>query len=355
MIFLGAGASEPYGIPTLKEFSDDAIAHLTRLGHGKLIDEIKESLNEFNIELDFEALYSILEKLSDPIKSIQLSDPFTAFVVKTKENLPSKYDYSVVLNELREVIYEKCSITAENFPEVERCMNKLLEVTDNNPCEEYMLGRSNRSIEIGKIFVTTNYDMSIEQFFESKRITVNDGYKEEGFPVKNFDPLLLLDPYTNGDRAVIKLHGSIWQFLHDTDMIKTKVNPNSSDLPYKIKVDQEMMIYPTRQKDIFNYQYFPFYQCFRNISWTKLLVIGYSFRDELINKAIIENMIFKESQLIIVNPDCGKALKNLYSNLPENMNWKIPDYRLYKFDGFFGNDDVFEYLKSIERVSWDQR
>lgn len=355
MIFLGAGASKPYNIPTLKEFSEEAILKLLESGHELLIEEIKQSLFEFELELDFEAIYSILTKLINPYKEIQLSDPFIPFILKTKDNLPKRYDFSEVLTELRRFIYEKCSINSENFVEVNRCMSRLMEVTSRNYCDEYMLGKSNRNVRINKIYVTTNYDMSLEQYFESRKISINDGYREEGFPVKNFDPLLLLDPYINGTRAVIKLHGSIWQFLQNNNMIKTKVDPNSSPLPYTIEVDQEMMIYPTRQKDILNHQYFPFFQCFKNISWTKLLVIGYSFRDDVINNAILENMRLKESQLIIVNPNCDKVLDNLYGSLPEHVEWRIPEYRLFKYDGYFGNDDVFDFLKGIERVSWDQR
>ena len=89
MIFLGAGASKPYGIPTLEEFSKDAIDELQKLGHGSLVREIQESFLEFNLKLDFESLYSILEKLYDPFKSVQLLGPFTAFLIKNKENLKS--------------------------------------------------------------------------------------------------------------------------------------------------------------------------------------------------------------------------------------------------------------------------
>ena len=33
MIFLGAGASKPFGIPTLEEFSNEVIEKLKALGH----------------------------------------------------------------------------------------------------------------------------------------------------------------------------------------------------------------------------------------------------------------------------------------------------------------------------------
>ncbi len=242
MIFLGAGASKPYGITTLEEMSKDAIGELDRLGHGELLEEIRKSLIDFNLTLDFESLYSILEKLADPYKSVQLSGPFTAFILKNKENLPLKYDYSELLKDLRKIIYDKCSINEESFIEVKRCMDKLLEVTQKNTSMETMVGKSRRSVNTNRVFVTTNYDMALEVYFESQGIKINDGYREEGFPIKQFDPTILLDPYVDADKSIIKLHGSIWQFLQDGKMIKTKDDPDNSSRPYKINVDQEMMI-----------------------------------------------------------------------------------------------------------------
>lgn len=138
-------------------------------------------------------------------------------------------------------------------------------------------------------------------------------------------------------------------------MLKTKLDPHSPAIPFDIEVEREMMIYPTKEKDILNYQFFTFFSTFRRISWTKLLVIGYSFRDEPINTAIIENMMLnKKSQIIIINPDPNEIINNLYNNIPDNIEWKIPEYRIYSHAGKFGEPEAFEYLKSIERVSYNQ-
>ncbi|MFX1537995.1 MAG: hypothetical protein ACFFDI_27695 [Promethearchaeota archaeon] len=138
-------------------------------------------------------------------------------------------------------------------------------------------------------------------------------------------------------------------------MIKTILNPRSEALPFSIQVEREMMIYPTKEKDLLNYQFFPFFSIFKNIRWSKLLVIGYSFRDEPINTAIIENMMLNEkSQLIIINPRPDEVLDNLYSNISEKIKWRIPRHRLLKFSGKFGSPEVFEYLKKIERISDNQ-
>jgi hypothetical protein len=110
MIFLGAGASKPFGIPTLEEFSKEVITKLEKLNHTDILERIKTSCKEFNIELDFETLYSILEGLINPVNSVQHAGPLTAFLVKSKKNLPKGYDYFQILADLRKLLYEKCSI-----------------------------------------------------------------------------------------------------------------------------------------------------------------------------------------------------------------------------------------------------
>ena len=241
MIFLGAGASEPYGIPTLEEFSEDVLNKLRQIGHEEVIRNIQESLKEFGMTTDFESLYSILEGLTNPVKSVQYAGSLTAFLVRSKRNLPIGYDYTQVLSDLRRIIYDKCLTISdeETFKKVERCLDQLLEVTKENTCMERIVGKTDpKYVNIGKIFATTNYDMALELYFLSKEVPVTDGYEDTGALVKHFNPLLLSNPYTpERSRGIIKLHGSIWQFLRGKEMIKTKLDPHSDAFPFKIQVE----------------------------------------------------------------------------------------------------------------------
>ena len=135
MIFLGAGASKPFGIPTLEEFSKEVISKLEELSQGDILERIKESCKEFDIELDFETLYSILEGMVNPEVSVRRAGSLTAFLVGKKANLPKSYNYTAILDGLRKTIYEKCSINEQRFSEVERCYDNLFEVTNNNNSE----------------------------------------------------------------------------------------------------------------------------------------------------------------------------------------------------------------------------
>jgi hypothetical protein len=142
MIFLGAGASKPFGIPTLEEFSEEVITKLEELHQTDILMRIKDSCKEFNIKLDFETLYSILEGLINPVNSVQHAGPLTAFLIKSRRNLPKRYDYTQVLADLKTLLYEKCSVVCndENFKKVEECMDNLLEATSRNYSIERIVG-----------------------------------------------------------------------------------------------------------------------------------------------------------------------------------------------------------------------
>jgi hypothetical protein len=118
MIFLGAGASKFLGIPTLQEFSEDVIKELRGLGHKELIEDISRSLSEFNLKIDFEALYTIIEALIDPYESVRTSGPLTAYLVKNKSLLPHNYDFKEMLGILRDIIYKKCNIRQNKVPKI---------------------------------------------------------------------------------------------------------------------------------------------------------------------------------------------------------------------------------------------
>ena len=100
------------------------------------------------------------------------------------------------------------------------------------------------------------------------------------------------------------------------------------------------MIYPTKEKDILNYLYFPFFMAFKRIRWNRLIVIGYSFRDDPINKAILENMqIMPKSKLVVINPNPRTVLENLGS--------KLPGDRVFEVSGKFGESSTLNLLNNL--------
>ena len=354
MILLGAGASQPFGIPTLQTFSNHAIDKLKDLGNEKIVFEIETALIKFGMTLDFESLYSILEGLKNPIESVQKAGPLMAYFLKNTKALPKKYDYNNILLELRRIIYDKCIINKDNYSEVRRCYDKLWKSLNSmRSVEGSKLVSGKMSHDINRVFITTNYDMSLESYLNEKNIQIIDGYRIGNSPyVKYFDPSTFINTsIPNTANMVLKLHGSIWQFIRNNELIKTTIDPISNNIPYEINVEKEMMIYPTKEKDILNHQYFPFYTFFKNWEWTKLLAIGFSFRDDPINSAIIENLVLnKDANLIVLNPHPDDVINNLTKYSSSELVNNLPTKRIHKIQGYFGKDDTYEKIFELSNT-----
>ena len=101
MIFLGAGASKELGVPTLQEFSKLFVKKLLDSGYQNEISLISKSLDEFGLSSDFEAIYSILESVTDPYRAVQNLGPVVAYYVKSASSLPKKKDFNEMLKVAR--------------------------------------------------------------------------------------------------------------------------------------------------------------------------------------------------------------------------------------------------------------
>ncbi|MHA1878310.1 MAG: SIR2 family protein [Promethearchaeota archaeon] len=329
MIFLGAGASKALGIPTMQDFSKIVFNHLSKKGYSDIIKEIQSSLQEFDMTVDFESVYAILEGLSGPAYSVKKAGPFVAFLMKNRNNLPLKKDVSELLIEARKIIYEKCYLSQDKVLEINQLYFPLFELIHERDFYDIINtpnSKGNRRL-LGDIIVTTNYDMSLELYYAHNQIRYIDGFHPTANPlIKKFTKETGFNPFGKGSGnmpILIKLHGSIWQFEQKGELIKTIVDPKLSSTP--IQIEKEMMIYPTKEKEILTYGYYPFFNLFKNIQWRRLLVIGYSFRDEPVNTAILENLKFDPtSKLILINPNPLRVINNLSKDIPRDRVVLIP-------------------------------
>jgi len=335
MILLGAGASTELGLPTLQKLSDDMFRELKQKGHGNIIDRITSSLKDFDMKVDFESVYSIIDGLINPIESVKKAGPFTVYLLKNKENIPTKKDFKKLLIKMRELLYEKCRLNQNMTHKIRNIYDPLFNsIKHHNIMEDVVFSGSRNNYPLDTAIATTNYDMSIELYFLSKGINYIDGFvQRNGMPIiKDFNWEQLYQPFNyltysggNAKNILLKLHGSIWQFEKDGKMLKTVMDPTQS--PIEIDIGESMMIYPTKEKEILSWNYYQFFNCFKKIEWKKLLTIGYSFRDEPINRTIIDRIrLDPDSKLIVFNPNPDDVLKNLGEELPDNRVIKIPQY-----------------------------
>jgi hypothetical protein len=144
---------------------------------------------------------------------------------------------------------------------------------------------------------------------------------------------------------IVKLHGSIWQYNDNGKIFSANQDPETIEL-FPVRIQERMMIYPTGDKPILHYPYFDFYNIFKIQKWEQLVAIGYSFRDEPINIAILENLQREENnKLIVVNPNPEEVLKNL--GVSDLMK---ADERIVPVEGEFGKEQTARKLESALRV-----
>jgi hypothetical protein len=91
LIFLGSGASAPFGLPTMKDFVDDFDQLLrTELASGTsnlkemktLYEDIKNTLIRIHGYVDLESVFTVIEAISRNVEYAELGFPCSYFVSK---------------------------------------------------------------------------------------------------------------------------------------------------------------------------------------------------------------------------------------------------------------------------------
>ena len=138
-------------------------------------------------------------------------------------------------------------------------------------------------------------------------------------------------------------------YKHQDSIFKTTVDPKHAAVP--VNIEEEMLIFPIKEKPVFENPYYDFYNLFRMQRWSKLVIIGYSFRDEPINRAILSNLQEnKKRNLILVNPNPDEAIQNFSVPLPKELN-----NRIIRIKGLFGDPEVFKQLELTKRTEDTER
>lgn len=360
MIFLGAGASKAFELKTLQDLTNILVTKMKELGHEKTILDIIEAMKKFDLTPDFENIYTTLEALSNPQEGIKKSGGLAAYIAhKTNYELQKEpkvvTQYKEILSDFRELIYRECSVSKGIIEKKGMIFDHLFNAYngyESRYLSTLMGGNGDyKTVGIDSTIVTTNYDVVMELYHRSKEKWLANGFRQSrGLYTSELD----FSEYARYDTAhwLIKLHGSIWQFkLDNGKIIQTIAQPDS--LPLKISIGEKMMIYPIGEKPILQQPYFSFYNAFREQPWETLVVIGYSFRDEPVNTAIIDRLTQRpppKKKLIVVDPDAENVVKNL-GLLPEAI-----DQRIIRINQpFEDNAGLFERISlAVESKDWNQ-
>ena len=217
-------------------------------------------------------------------------------------------------------LVEKCVSTRQSGTRIQTYRNRLNEKTANvlatrtrilkylsETCFRFNRDKACRAFnpfvqsvaDIGCPIFSTNYDYALEHVAIEAGIAIEDNFRRVG-PRQIWNPDIHFP--TGNALTLIKLHGSVTWYADDTGEIEriphdTSINAVGRD------VDQ-LIIFPTRFKDIYEQHFFALYSHFLSVlSRAEVLIIaGHSLRDDYLRAAIIEQFRKKALSLIVIDP-----------------------------------------------------
>lgn len=379
IIFLGAGASKPFGIPTMQAFVDEFGKEIETNGskeEKQLYSNIKRLLKEHYSAIDLEIVLTLLNDMAHGINSNTLGPSFAYYrestykhdwsqAIKTGENsylLPPKIigkDVGVSRNK----IAEKLKDNLKKFIK-ENCITdnikKIVEVYDQffdflSSIRSIKLSKNtstsiiNKTTQVDGHFVfpinifTTNYDHCIEIYCKKRGIKFIDGFQGDSFGRMVLNAVQenreFFKQKREFDIGIFKLHGSIdwYKEKNSNEIIKSQILLlNRANLIDGGEIEGEVMIYPTQEKYLFRDPFFEMFHFLKEELKYKhvCLVIGYSFRDEAIKNIFIDAVNQNPKlKIVLLAPSANEIIEKELLQIKSNVvgiNGKFDDIGIYE-------------------------
>lgn len=285
MLLIGAGASRPMGIPTMREFTGAFEDETEKYEEEKaIIQKMRVKINKNNKKKwDIENLLrsikdmlSIEENMAFHLLNLGNSNEYSEFA---KLHRPT---YEKIYEKLLAFIRQKC--TRYDKDRAKNLYKKLLSLS-----------------EIAKLHVfTTNYDCIIEDFCVFGNLEFNDGFVPH--PKGSF----IWESKTLGTSDTInlyKLHGST-SWYSDKENNEIFKEPRHLEETKKIT---NIMIYPGGTKEALQSPYLELHSHFVKIlhNVQRCAVIGSSLRDNYLRDLLRARVIQEDFNLDLISPDAG--------------------------------------------------
>lgn len=334
-LFLGAGASTPFGIPTMRGMVTEFEKSLQPGPEKQLYDLINNRLKNYKY-FDLESLITVLQNIVDPDEVINdiLNEPSIHFYYDysgtgwkhavDNVNFLVKYNQDKaesLLRRLKEYLREACTIDVKDDDlNLYHRLFKIILESHKYSYEDWLKHEGQKQFPLD-IYIT-NYDLILEAFCSNNEIKYTNGEKERALCIKKSENPELFD--SQSAFMIRKLHGSInWyrdqrgKFRHSDRPIRI-----GEKFPLGHEVVKEVLLYPIR--GLYAYRE-PFYDLFLDlkhklVKWNNWLIIGYSFRDKDIAGLFLD--------AAEINPDLTLCLVGLSSGtLSEVMETRLSGFK----------------------------
>ena len=343
LVFFGAGASKPFGIPTMQEMvsdfenvlkDDEALYDF----YSKIKDVLAQGYSDSKI--DIESMLSVVAGISTNTKPVQLGH--FAFYYASQNCSDRKFvDSEISLaseleEKLQQYIKEKCKMG-------EQQRNDIYKIS-YLPLFKHMTGehKNYENVELCSDWkaYTTNYDSVFEGFWRAFEPAI-DHFKQIGSSNRH----VFRTNLSTSSHTISKLHGSLdWT----KEVSSGKIVRESHSTYSPVETKGEIMLFPIQQKDLYLHPWFTLFQDLKTGLSTKQkwYVIGYAFTDEFIRNTFQESLVDNPLKtLILINPEANE-IKNKFS---QNVQTQI-DVLPIQFGNEFFELQFSDYTKNAKTV-----
>jgi len=329
ILFLGAGFSKTFGIPTMEEMTRD----LPRLGldvrERQLLESIRERLSNYR-HYDVEAVLTVLDYLSDSErvgKEVVNAAP-TQFFIEPKESWanaslealnrcygigdPDKVKKAVVKH-----IKSVCQMKPEKeelFPLIDQLLI-LLDLHLGGPDLRSTLGKEPAGNSLNHKVFTTNYDNVLCAYANRRGARLMNGeisQNQVGIHKRTNSSL-----FYKAEQAfkIFRLHGYITWFIdkHSKDIRHSgEVLPPGGRSLLGDEPEREAMIFPIGGKYIYREPYCDIFFYLKEVLQEEKLitVVGYSFRDtDVVGLFVDASILNPELTMVLLDPKAEEIRK----------------------------------------------
>lgn len=351
LFLIGAGASIPVDIPGMAGFAREFSEYIQDKPEARAFQELREFgvpadleeiLQSLNVAIDFpnQPTSKLVESIVSPNASREVPTE------KLKEYQASLRDRFRDWKRLRAALLKWVR---------ERCLN----YNRSNAFRIYS-GLLSRLATLGYPLFTTNYDAVFHYVARAAGLTVSDNFLPDPHGRYFWDPDLNGFHQSNAVRLV-HIHGSIiWHLFPDEKIERLRsITPKSEEgIPLR-----EILIFPTRFKDIYDQPFFPLYSGFtRSLERAHVLyIIGHSLRDEYLLAVIREQLWEGTLLLVVIDPQLPARDVLMDREISENVihitkgieeAYPILNQALSIEENDSNHEDTYSYIDNV-RTFWE--
>lgn len=343
LLFLGAGASKSFGVPTMFDMVTTMSTFLKRTTppgmalYNKVLKEVKRSNKG---RLDLEKVLDVVNDLANgqqTLDSLRQLAPHAAYRVQrlvdesgqTVSTALSRFDREI-RNSKKEaahlealcVEYIRNVCTDAQRPQAADAYRVLLEKlgsADLRNAENVGIGEGKMALQGGSTIqlvevATTNYDGCFEAFASKYNVTFENGFEYAGHEHEHHFNYQRL--FTGRNWPLLKLHGSVdWWRAEDNRVVEFPGGRPGAPLRSGVRLKEPEIRYPVSLKDIFGDPYLHIYNRFAQslMDCDVWIFIGYAFGDPSVLRLLLGS-IRKQTKIVVVSPHAPELVKATFSD-----------------------------------------